>query len=475
VQPAQSIGLRPQQLSIVSEHILSPPQVFRHAAELVRLLLKSPQPPRVLTSQYLHERKKLSPEVKAAVSSLAFHTLRHLRLAHFVASGDTAEIGMLDTASASACTAAALFLGRERLPSGRSALDEALLQISDEIVQCAGLNVADLRTRITTIAAWSDSGEAEHTAVLHSVPLWIVEMWIRERSGRAEFPRPEALASGLLHPAPLTIRVHTSRVNRDTVLRSLLDAGMHARIHPLLPQAIVLDRREQLLGSDWEGNGLIEIQDAGSQLIGHALAPQPNSSILDACAGAGGKTLQCADALGGSGSITAADVERIRLNALRSRAERLGLRDIETVLVPSGGDLSPVFRGRQFDAVLVDAPCSGFGTARRNPLVKWKLRPRSVHKLADKQYDILLRNAELVRPGGFLLYATCSLLPMENEHVVERFLQQTEEFYPAPLKNAFTDAPLGSILSDPSQSMLTLDPALLDSDGFFIARLRRRS
>ncbi|MCZ7558366.1 MAG: class I SAM-dependent methyltransferase [Bacteroidia bacterium] len=458
----------------MSASLLSPPQLLRHAAELVRLLLKSPQPPRLLTSQYLHDKKKLTPDAKAAISSLAFHTLRHLRLARYLADGGTGEIRSLDTRTASACTAAALYLDVVRAVYDGAALDDALHGIAEAVVQEAGLDITDLRTRMEELATLHPGRDGLHWALFRSVPGWIMEMWLREQRVRTTYPRPEALASGLLHPAPLTLRVNTARARSEEVLTSLLDAGIQARAHPLLPHALVLDRREQLLGSEWEAKGLIEIQDAGSQLIGHALAPLRGWDVLDACAGAGGKTLQLTDALSGSGSITAADVERMRLTALRLRAERLGQKDLEIRAVPPKGDLAEIFQRRQFDAVVVDAPCSGFGTARRNPLVKWKLQPKSLNKLAEKQFDILLRNAALVKPGGVLLYATCSLLPTENEHVVERFLRHADDFTPAPLAEALTGMLQKSVLSDPDQSMLTLDPALLDSDGFFIARLRRR-
>ncbi len=457
--------------------LASPPAastLLRHAAELTRLLLKSPQPPRLLASQYLHEKKKLSPTTKAAISAVAFHTLRNLRLARYISSGDAAEAVALDSAAAAACVAAAVYLDATGFPAGIAALDASLHATSDELLTLAALKKSLLADRTESLHLEIENDPASHrTALLYSIPSWMLDLWESEHAERPEYPAPPALARSLLTPAPLTLRVNTRRYDVETLHQSLSAAGMHARIHPLLPSALVLDNREQLIGSSWDQAGMFEIQDAGSQLISHALAPSYGMSVLDACAGAGGKTMHLANMLGSDGNIIAADVERARLSALRKRAERSGFSGIETVAVPPEGDLFGAMHGRHFDAVVVDAPCSGLGTARRNPLVKWKLTPKSISRLAERQLDILRRNAELLRPGGVLLYATCSLLPMENEHVVQRFLAEHSNYVPDPLHPVFSASGLTSLLAHESQYMLTLRPDLLDSDGFFIARMKK--
>ncbi len=456
---------------------LTAPTLLRHASELTRLLLKSPQPPRVLASQFLHEKKKLTPAHKAAISSLSFHTLRVLRLAYFAATGDLAEPIRLDTALATACTAAALLLDKHDIPQAGRALPAALHALAEEVAACAGLDIEQTIGRaeglLKMFPPFDEVAALQREGVLYSIPQWVLELWHQECRENDAWPEPATLAKSLLSPAPLTLRANTDMREAASLVKALDEAGIRARRHSRLPSAVTVDEREQLLGISLYEDGAFEIQDAGSQLIALALAPSAGWHILDACAGGGGKTLHLADLLGVDALIVAADIEPAKLNGLRKRAARCGLHGIETVVVPKEGDLAPVMGGRSFDAVVVDAPCSGFGTARRNPLIKWKLTSRTVARLAERQYDILLRNARLVAPGGVLLYATCSLLPQENEHVIRRFLAQHPEFLPDPLYPAFAASGLSDLVIDENQFMFTLRPDLLDSDGFFVARMRR--
>jgi 16S rRNA (cytosine(967)-C(5))-methyltransferase len=457
---------------------ITAPTLLRHSAELLRLLLKSPQPSRSLVSEYLHARKKLTTEGRGAISSVVFHTLRHLHLAYYVATGDRFLETTFDTSTAAQCTTAAVVL--DSIPELQSTpvLTPDLHGMVEELTHLSGLSAPIIRERgerlhSLALAANFPSGLTD-AALLYSMPQWVMQCW-SEQQHRVGYPSPRLLAASLLSPAPLTLRVNTRVIGADSLRQELLRSGIAARVHPLLPSALRLDARVQLTGTAWERSGMVEIQDAGSQLIAAALAPVPGSHVLDACAGAGGKTMHLSDLYGDSVSITASDIERTKLLALRRRAERTGACSIETVHVPSGGDLSTSFASARFDAIIVDAPCSGFGTARRNPSVKWKTRQKSVKRLADRQYDILCRNAALLKPGGVLVYATCSLLPDENDHVIERFLDTDREFHGASLAEAFSASGITLPSLQNGQFTLTLCPDLLDSDGYFIARLRKYS
>jgi 16S rRNA (cytosine967-C5)-methyltransferase len=203
-------------------------------------------------------------------------------------------------------------------------------------------------------------------------------------------------------------------------------------------------------------SGLIEIQDLGSQLILEAVGIDPGSRWLDACAGAGGKTLQLAALTGPRGLVEANDIRADALRELRARATRAGLKNIAV------GNARAT---QTYDGVLVDAPCSGSGTWRRAPHLKWSTTPEHVEKAAQTQLSLLSDLASRVRPGGRLVYATCSLSRRENEDVVTAFLSGHREFSPAPFARAFHAPPAGA--------GLIFLPALHDTDGFFVASLRR--
>jgi 16S rRNA (cytosine967-C5)-methyltransferase len=241
----------------------------------------------------------------------------------------------------------------------------------------------------------------------------------------------------------------------------------------LLGDAVLLPERAALLESEWYRDGLFEVQDAGSQLIGLACGVHPGMDVLDACAGGGGKTMHLADMMHDQGTITACDIERSKLRGLSQRAQRLGLRSVQTMAVTTDGDFlddSSSFPYASFDCVLVDAPCSGFGTVRRNPAHKWRLSEKTVKRLADRQAAILARFAEAVRPGGTLVYATCSLLPHENSAIVAEFLSSRPDFSLALLAPSFDTAGLNTDFLSPSASELLVLPDIFDSDGFYIAK-----
>ena len=254
---------------------------------------------------------------------------------------------------------------------------------------------------------------------------------------------------------PLWLRLQTSdSAAVDAWLRA---EGIPCRAHPLVPAARALLVETDVTRSPLHEAGAFEIQDLGSQLILALAAPAPGGRWLDACAGAGGKTLQLARLLG-AGRVDATDIRPAALAELRTRAARAGLRNIVTLDAPPPTD-------RLYDGVLVDAPCSGSGTWRRAPHLRWQTTAADLRRHHERQLAILAANAAHVRPGGSLIYATCSLARTENEGTVEAFLAAHPEFriVPPAADLGCTVGPLG-----------TLIPAHVhDSDTFFVALLRR--
>jgi 16S rRNA (cytosine967-C5)-methyltransferase len=299
-----------------------------------------------------------------------------------------------------------------------------------------------------------------------SVPTWLIEMWADEL-GQAEALR---LAEAMNRRAPLAVRVNTARVSREDLVARLAEEHVVARPTTLSPVGLVFETRVNAFGLSAFRDGLFEVMDEGSQLVAELVAPPPGGRVLDACAGAGGKTLALGAALGGKGRVLALDTGGKKLEELRRRARRAGLTNVEAKTVTD--DLASVARAVKgsFDRVLVDAPCSGLGTLRRNPEARWRLTRATVDSFPARQLALLVTYAPLTAVGGRLVYATCTVNRDENERVVERFLAERDDFVPVAVKEIWgreRAAALGDGMT------LRLSPQAHDTDGFFAAVLRR--
>jgi 16S rRNA (cytosine967-C5)-methyltransferase len=277
-----------------------------------------------------------------------------------------------------------------------------------------------------------------------------------------------ALARALNQPAPLDLRVNTIRTDRPAVLERLAADGIAAEPGPLSPLAVRLRGKPALVNYPLFVDGSVEVQDAGSQLLGFLLEPKRGEMVVDFCAGAGGKTLLLGALMRNTGRLYAFDVSDKRLAKLKPRLARSGLSNVHPARIEHERDQKVKRLAGKVDRVLVDAPCSGLGTLRRNPDLKWRQDEASVAELAAKQAAILESAARLVKPGGRLVYATCSLLADENDAIVDAFLARNP---------AFRVVPAADILGRQGIALdgerLRLLPHLHDSDGFFAAALER--
>jgi len=315
------------------------------------------------------------------------------------------------------------------------------------------LTPATLAYREETCADWPTlSSLAERASFLKADAEALLPAWFRHEC--PEIFTPTELAAQLTR-APLWLRLQTERPED---VRSEFEAvDWRIKESPTLPSAWRILGDGDVTKSKAYTRGLVEIQDLGSQLVLESVGLDPGERWLDACAGAGGKTLQLARLLGGDGSVDAHDIRAAALDELLSRAERAGLDNVRTV-----DDPEPA----AYDGVLVDAPCSGSGTWRRSPHLKWTTTPAQIVEKARLQHTLLDKFAANVRPGGRLVYATCSLSPQENAHIVAAFLAAHPEFQPEPLARNFGFTPVNDAI--------TILPARHDTDGFFVAALRRR-
>jgi 16S rRNA (cytosine967-C5)-methyltransferase len=310
-------------------------------------------------------------------------------------------------------------------------------------------------------------GSADHPAMPDEVraecPDWALEP-LRRRFG-GSFAREMAV---MLAPPPLDLRVNPLKATRETVLDALRGLGLSAEPCRLAPFGVRVAERPSLSRLPMLKTGAAEIQDEGSQLVALLVDARAGERVVDFCAGAGGKTLAIASQMANKGVVVACDVSENRLKRAAERFRNAGLHNIQTRLLASERDKWVKRHKGGFDRVLVDAPCSGTGTWRRNPDARWRAEEAGLDALVSLQASILDSAARLVKPGGRLVYATCSLLPEENEAQVEAFLAAHPEFQVVPLREA---AP--QITDSGHPQHLSLTPARHGTDGFFAAVMAR--
>ena len=272
--------------------------------------------------------------------------------------------------------------------------------------------------------------------------------------------------------APMALRVNTVKIAREALIDRLAEENVVARPTTLAPAGLILETRVNAFGLSAFRDGLFEIMDEGSQLVAELVAPPPGGRVADACAGAGGKTLAIAAAMGGKGRLLALDVDGRKLEELRRRARRAGLSNVTARAITDEARLPDEARVGAWDRVLIDAPCSGIGTLRRNPEARWRQTPQAIAGFPARQLALLVTYAPLCAVGGRLIYATCTILEQENEKVVERFLSERPDFVRVPVKEIW-GRELGEKVGD--GLTLRLMPQTHDTDGFYAAVLRRKS
>jgi 16S rRNA (cytosine967-C5)-methyltransferase len=312
-------------------------------------------------------------------------------------------------------------------------------------------------------------------AVRLSHPPWLVQSWLAEY-GRE---RTEALLHADNEPAPTALRVNCCRASPAEVLRRLQAAGCEAAIGRYAPSAIVLETGTGLSALDGQEQGWFALQGEASQLVGFLVAPQPGERVLDTCAAPGGKATHLAELMGDRGEVLAIDISRRGVQRVERLAAQLGLSAVRAVVgdatrlraaASATQDLGLSLPRGGFDRVLVDAPCSGLGTLRGHPELRWRRNPADVRALARLQSRLLDEAGDQVRPGGILVYATCTLSRAENEDVVGAFLEGHRTFAVDDARHVLPPATHGCIGGD---GILRTFPDRHGLDGFFAARLKR--
>jgi 16S rRNA (cytosine967-C5)-methyltransferase len=408
--------------------------LLAHACSAVSGLLQFAAPADQTLSRFFREHRGLGQNERAFVAETAFAVLRRKRSLEAAAG----------SAEPRALVAAALLRAQ-----GFSA--RALEGLLDE----------GLMRRIR------DARNAELApAVRADLPDWLWEK-LAHQHGEDEALR---IAQGLLNSAPLDLRVNLARAERSSARARLGDDGLQAADTPYSPAGLRIAGRPAINRHPLFVEGLLEVQDEGSQLLAWLLAPRRGEMIADYCAGAGGKTLAMAMLMRGTGRIYALDISAKRLAALAPRAARAGVTSVHTLVLGEDDARARRLAGK-LDRVLVDAPCSGFGTLRRNPDLKWRHGPEAIAELAAKQRRILGAAARLVRPGGRLVYATCSILREENDAVAAEFQNEHPEFESLSCAELLT----AQRIALDTGERLRLLPHLHGTDGFYAAAFTKTS
>ncbi|WP_406678235.1 16S rRNA (cytosine(967)-C(5))-methyltransferase RsmB [Moorella sp. ACPs] len=310
------------------------------------------------------------------------------------------------------------------------------------------------------------SDPAGYLALRYYHPRWLVDKWL-EQFGYEE---TEALCRVNNGPAPMAIRANTLKTTVAGLAARLQGEGASVRPAPYAPEGLIVEGLGAVEASPSFQEGLFYVQDEGSQLVGHALKPEPGSFVIDASAAPGGKTTHLAQLMANRGTILACDVHPSRLELIKENCRRLGVTCVQTALADAR-ELGRRYPGLA-DYLLIDAPCSGLGVLRRRPDARWRKELAGIKELARLQLEMLLGARRALKPDGVLVYSTCSLAPEENQEVIRQFLEQAQEFSLVSLKPWLPVVP-SDLEAAASQGWVQFLPQRHGTDGFFIARLRR--
>ncbi len=302
-------------------------------------------------------------------------------------------------------------------------------------------------------------------AARHSQPEWLAEHWLHQLGDK----EANLLAEASSQQPPLTLRINRLRTTREKLLQEFRDGGIEAAPCRYSPDGIAIAGRQTIINLPGYEEGYFAVQDEASQLAGLLLGAEPGQRIWDACAAPGGKACHLAQQMDDNGELVATDISRSKLTIVQENARRLGISCLSTTVADL--HLPDTLPEGLFDRILLDAPCSGLGVIRRNPEAKWRLLPADIIRLAAVQKMLLKNAASLLKPGGSLLYSTCSTSVEENEEVVEDFLLHHPDFVLENLNDLF---PAWRELFE-FYGMFRIWPHRHGTDGFFAARLRRKS
>jgi 16S rRNA (cytosine967-C5)-methyltransferase len=412
-----------------------PPAILGNAEEVLREILRFTAPADVTLSRYFKDHPRLGGRERGAIAECIYSVLRNKTFYTDFAGGATMRrlvlMGMADA------------IGAESL-GGLSEEENAFLARIKEIDR----SLLPPKQRA-------------------NLPDWLYDKFV------AQYGEEETLqlAAVLNTPAPLDLRVNALKANREDVIAELATAPIAAEPTPYAPLGLRIWKKPALQNLPLFKSGAIEVQDEGSQVLAQLVGARRGEMVVDFCAGAGGKTLALGAIMRSTGRLYAFDVSEKRLTKLKPRLARSGLSNVHPVVIAHERDAKVKRLAGKIDRVLVDAPCSGMGTLRRNPDVKWRQQLEGVAELTDKQASILDGASRLVKFGGRLVYATCSLLDEENDGIAAQFLATHPDFALVPMHQVLAEQRIPLEMGD----YLKMLPHKHGTDGFFAAVFERKA
>jgi 16S rRNA (cytosine967-C5)-methyltransferase len=413
---------------------MHPKALLDACAELVRLTLQFNHPADAVVSRFFRDNRNLGPRERATLSETVFQVLRQkLLFEHMARSGSGAKEKRLAILG---------FAGPRDFV--KSALNDTEKKWLD---MCDSIRPSDLMS--------------QH---IHNLPDWLAQP-LKEQLGD-EFG---ALAKSLQQSGSLDLRVNDLNEKRAEVQKELTAAGIVCEPTPYSPWGLRLQGKPSLAKVKAFERGAVEVQDEGSQLLALLLDAHRGEMVVDFCAGAGGKTLAIGAAMRNTGRLYAMDTSAHRLDALKPRLARSQLSNVHPAAIAHERDDRVKRLAGKIDRVLVDAPCSGLGTLRRNPDLKWRQKPEGIAEVTATQTAILESAARLLKPGGRLVYATCSMLPQENEEIAEAFSKAHPDFAVLPVADELTRLKVANADKLCNGQFLRLWPHRHGTDGFFAA------
>ncbi|MDE2616673.1 MAG: RsmB/NOP family class I SAM-dependent RNA methyltransferase [Burkholderiales bacterium] len=418
---------------------MHPQALLDVCTELVRLTLKFDHPADAIVSRFFRDHRGLGPRERATLAETIYTVLRKKLLFE--------KLALSGSGPRERRLAILGFYGPRDFV--KSVLSDQEKQWLDQCDRVKPEELMDLHR--------------------HNLPEWLVQP-LKDQLGQGFWPLVESLNLG----AGLDLRVNTQLAKREAIQKELQAAGIKSLPTPYSPWGLRIGDKPALNKLDVFTRGAIEVQDEGSQLLALLLDAHRGEMVVDFCAGAGGKTLAIGAAMRSTGRLYAFDTSGHRLEALKPRLARSGLSNVHPAAIAHERDERIKRLVGKIDRVLVDAPCSGLGTLRRNPDLKWRQSPQAVEEMTVKQTAILASAARLLKPGGRLVYATCSVLPQENEAIAEAFSAAHADFQPLDAGELLTQlkVPGGERLchgGDNGRKYLRLWPHLHQTDGFFAA------
>jgi len=414
-----------------------PPAIVPHTEEVLREILRFTGPADVTLSRYFRENPKLGGRERGVIAEAVYGLLRNKSVfTNFAESGvgpmmrRMALLGLIDTVSI-----------------------ESIAGLSPEEVEWLTRTAQIDRNKLPL-------------AMRANMPPWLLDKLIARDGEAAAMEMAEALNQ----PAPLDLRVNAIKANREDVMAALAAAPILCEPTPYSPLGLRVIKKPALQNLPLFKDGAIEVQDEGSQLLAQIVGVKRGEMVVDFCAGAGGKTLALGAAMRNTGRLYAFDISEKRLAKLKPRLARSGLSNVHPVMIAHENDAKVKRLAGKIDRVLVDAPCSGLGTLRRNPDMKWRQTVETVAEMNVKQISILTSAARLVKAGGRLVYGTCSFLNEENEDIVAQFLQANPDFTLVPMNTVLAEQKIDLDTGE----YLKMLPHVHHTDGFFAAVLERK-